>query len=66
MPWQRDRAIEVAARHIYEDKGDRLGKDYIGSEREPEEVKADWRTDVRATIDAYEAAVANGQTKTGE
>ena len=53
----RDEAIESAAKAIYEQKGDRLGKDYIGWEHEPEEVKRHWRVDVRATIDAYEAAL---------
>ena len=53
----RDDAIEAAAKSIYESKGDRLGKDYIGWDKEPDEVKADWRLDVRATIEAYEAAL---------
>lgn len=52
----RDEAIELAARHIYETKGDRLGKNYVGWNREPEDVKEDWRRDVRETIDAYERA----------
>ena len=52
----RDAAIESAAKKIYEVKGDRLGKEYIGWDKEPDEVKDDWRVDVRATIDAYEAA----------
>lgn len=51
---RREQAIEAAAKRIYEIKGDRLGKDYIGWDKEPEEVKAEWRVDVRATIDAYE------------
>lgn len=54
----RDDAIEAAAKSIYEQKGDRIGKDYIGWELEPEEVKDSWRVDVRATIDAYEKATA--------
>lgn len=54
----REEAIEAAAKSIYEQKGDRLGKDYIGWELEPEKVKDDWRVDVRATIDAYETARA--------
>lgn len=53
----RDEAIEAAAEHIYEDKGDRKGIHYIGWEAEPEEVKEAWRVDVRATIVAYEAAL---------
>ena len=52
----REQAIEVAARFIYENKGDRLGKDYIGWDKEPDDVKAEWRNDVRITINAYEAA----------
>lgn len=55
---EREQAIETAARRIYEIKGDRLGKDYIGWDKEPDGVKDDWRTDVRATIDAYEAAMS--------
>ena len=54
---KREQAIETAARRIYEIKGARLGKDYIGWDKEPYEVKADWRMDVRATIDAYEDAL---------
>lgn len=53
----RDFSIEAAAKAIYEGKGDRIGKDYIGWDNEPEEVKDGWRVDVRATIDAYEAAL---------
>ena len=53
----RDAAIEAAARAIYEIKGDRKGIEYIGWDREPDDVKEDWRTDVRATVDAYETAL---------
>lgn len=53
----RDQAIEAAAQHVYEIKGDRLGKDYIGWHKEPDEVKDEWRKDVRTTIDAYEVAL---------
>jgi hypothetical protein len=49
-------AIEAAAKHIYEAKGKRLGKDFIGWNREPDHIKAEWRQDVRETIDAYERA----------
>lgn len=56
----RDRAIEAAARFIYEDKGDRKGIDYAGWHLEPESVKDAWREDVRATIDAYERALGAG------
>ncbi len=55
MSDKREKAIEFAAQHIYEEKGHRLGKDFIGWDKEPEGVKADWLIDVRATIDAYEA-----------
>lgn len=55
----RDKAIEIAAQAIYEAKGDRIGKDYIGWDKERDEVKDDWRVDVRATICAYEDALAS-------
>ena len=54
----RNEAIEIASRAIYEQKGDRLGKNYIGWPAEPEEVKEEWRVDVRAAIDAYESALS--------
>lgn len=57
MMTKRDQAIEAAAKFIYEDKGDRKGIEYIGWHKEPEEVKDEWRRDVRATIDAYDAAL---------
>lgn len=56
----RNAAIEAAAQAIYEIKGDRKGIEYIGWDKEPDEVKDDWREDVRATIDAYEAACRRG------
>ena len=53
----RDEAIEAAAKSIYEDKGDRKGIDYVGWDNEPDEVRDQWRVDVRRSIDAYEAAL---------
>ncbi len=50
----RERAIEAAARFIYEAKGDRVGVNYVGWKREPKSVKDEWRQDVRETIEAYE------------
>lgn len=55
----REQAIEAAAKHIYEVKGDRLGKAYIGWNSEPTEVQCEWMQDVRATIDAYERAISS-------
>ena len=52
----REQAIEAAAKFIYENKGDRKGIVYVGWDAEPGDVKDAWREDVRATIDAYEAA----------
>lgn len=46
-------ALEAATKHIYEDKGDRKGVMYVGWEHEPEEVKAQWREDVRVSVEAY-------------
>lgn len=46
-------ALEAATRRIYEDKGDRIGIKYVGWEHEPEEVKNEWRQDVRLTVAAY-------------
>lgn len=53
----RDEAIELAARHIYETKGDRIGVRYIGWEHEPIVVRDEWIRDVRISIDAYDQAM---------
>lgn len=50
-------ALEAATKAIYEDKGDRKGVNYVGWEHEPENVKAQWRVDVRFSIEAYLAAL---------
>ncbi len=49
-------ALEAASKRIYEDKGDRKGVLYIGWDDEPESVKAQWRDDVRVSVEAYLAA----------
>lgn len=54
---RRERAIEAAARHSYIYEGDRKGCSYIGWEREPEDIKQEWRESVVAVVDAYEAAL---------
>jgi hypothetical protein len=59
MTDKREDAIEHAARHIYADKAKRLHKDVVGWDAEPEEIKDEWRKDVRATIDAYESKSYN-------
>lgn len=50
--------LEAASIRIYEDKGDRKGICYVGWSAEPEDVKAQWRDDVRVSIAAYLAATA--------
>jgi hypothetical protein len=51
----REEGIEAAARRIYELKGDRLGKHYVGWVNEPQSVKDEWLADVRVSIDEYES-----------
>jgi len=58
MNEEREQAIEYAAQQIYADKAERLDKDVVGWDREPEEIKDAWRKDVRITIDAYEDKLA--------
>lgn len=50
----REEAIEQAAKFIYSEKGDRLGIEYVGWDNETEDVRDEWREDVRKTINAYE------------
>jgi hypothetical protein len=50
-------ALEAATKAIYEDKGDRKGVMYIGWDHEPEDVKAQWRVDVRFSVEKYLAAL---------
>lgn len=48
-------SLEIAARRSYEYEGDRRGLSYVGWEREPEDVKAEWRSSVSTAIKAYQA-----------
>ena len=52
------KALEHAAQRSYEYEGDRKGCSYVGWDREPEDVKAEWRASVRTAVLAYLSATS--------
>lgn len=52
------KALEHAAQRSYEYEGDRKGCSYVGWDREPEEVKIEWRDSVGVAVAAYLSATS--------